>query len=87
MYNPSNFRVAYASSAGNADTLNGEHANSFVRAGHYESSDLNKLDTYSFIRSVNSNNKDTSPQGNIGWYNVIQLVHRNGANDGPSYIG
>ena len=87
VYNPSNFRVAYASSAGNADTLNGEHANSFVRAGHYESSDLNKLDTYSFIRSVNSNNKDTSPKGNIGWYNVIQLVHRNGANDGPSYIG
>ncbi len=87
VYNPSNFRVAYAASAGNADTLDGEHASSFVRAGHYESQDLNKLDTYSFIRSVNSNNKDTSPKGSIGWYNVIQLVHRNGANDGPSYIG
>lgn len=87
VYNPSNFRVAYASSAGNADTLDGEHASSFVRAGHYESQDLNKLDTYSFIRSVNSNNKDTSPKGNIGWYNVIQAVHRNGAYDGPSYIG
>lgn len=87
VYNPSNFRVAYASSAGNADTLDGEHASSFVRAGHYESQDLNKLDTYSFIRSVNSNNKSTSPKGNIGWYNVIQLVHRNGADDGPSYIG
>lgn len=71
----------------NADTLDGEHASSFVRAGRYESSDLNKLDTYSFIRSVNSNNKDTSPKGNTGWYNVIQLVHRNGASDGPSYIG
>lgn len=87
VYNPSNFRVAYASSAGNADTLDGEHASSFVRAGHYKSQDLNKLDTYSFIRSVNSNNKDTSPKGNIGWYNVIQAVHRNGAADGPSYIG
>lgn len=87
VYNPSNFRVAYASSAGNADTLDGEHASSFVRAGHYESQDLNKLDTYSFIRSVNSNNKSTSPKGNIGWYNVIQLVHRNGAGDGPGYIG
>lgn len=87
VYNPSNFRVAYASSAGNADTLDGEHASSFVRAGHYESQDLNKLDTYSFIRSVSSNNKDTSPKGNIGWYNVIQAVHRNGAYDGPSYIG
>lgn len=80
----SSLSVNYAS---NADKLDGEHASSFVRAGHYESSDLNKLDTYSFIRSVNSNNKDTSPKGNIGWYNVIQAVHRNGANDGPSYIG
>ena len=80
----SSLSVNYAS---NADKLDGEHASSFVRAGHYESQDLNKLDTYSFIRSVNSNNKDTSPKGNIGWYNVIQAVHRNGADDGPSYIG
>lgn len=79
----SSLSVNYAS---NADKLDGEHASSFVRAGHYESQDLNKLDTYSFIRSVNSNNKDTSPKGNIGWYNVIQAVHRNGANDGPRYI-
>lgn len=70
-----------------ADTLDGEHASSFVRAGHYENNDLNKLDTYSFIRSVNSNVSSTSPKGNTGWYNVIQLVHRNGAADGPSYIG
>lgn len=70
-----------------ADTLDGEHASSFVRAGYYESNDLNKLDTYSFIRSVNSNVSSTSPKGNTGWYNVIQLVHRNGAGDGPSYIG
>lgn len=71
----------------NSDTLDGEHASSFVRAGHYESNDLNKLDTYSFIRSVNSNVSSTSPKGNTGWYNVIQLVHRNGVSDGPSYIG
>lgn len=77
----------YAASAGNADTLDGEHASSFVRAGYYESNDLNKLDTYSFIRSVNSNVSSTSPKGNTGWYNVIQLVHRNGASDGPSCIG
>lgn len=74
-------------SATNADMVDGEHASSFVRAGHYESNDLNKLDTYSFIRSVNSNVSSTSPKGNTGWYNVIQLVHRNGASDGPSYIG
>lgn len=71
----------------NSDTVDGEHASSFVRAGYYESNDLNKLDTYSFIRSVNSNVSSTSPKGNTGWYNVIQLVHRNGAADGPSYIG
>ena len=87
VYNPSNFRVAYAASAGNADTLDGEHASNFVRAGNFESSDLNKLDTYSFIKSAYSTNKDTSPKGNIGWYNVIQAVHRNGASDGPGYIG
>lgn len=87
VYNPSNFRVAYATSSGNADTLDGEHASSFVRAGHYESADLNKLDTYSFIRSVNSQVSSTSPKGDIGWYNVIQLVHRNGDDDGPNYIG
>lgn len=83
----SNISVNYASSAGNADTLDGEHASNFVRAGRFESADLNKLDTYSFIKSVNSTNKDTSPKGNIGWYNVIQAVHRNGASDGPGYIG
>lgn len=87
VYNPSNFRVAYASSAGNADTVDGEHANNFVRAGNFESADLNKLDTYSFIKSVNSTVASTSPNGNTGWYNVIQAVHRNGASDGPSYIG
>lgn len=70
-----------------ADTLDGAHASSFVRAGFYASQDLNKLDTYSFIRSVNSNVSSTSPKGNTGWYNVIQLVHRNGEGDGPSYIG
>lgn len=78
------FRVNYAS---DADTLDGEHAKDFVRAGFYENNDLNSLDTYSFIRSVNSQVSSTSPKGNIGWYNVIQLVHRNGDDDGPSYIG
>ena len=73
--------------ANNADKLDGEHASSFVRAGHYESSDLNALDTYSFIKSVYSTVADHSPKGNTGWYNVIQAVHRNGVADGPSYIG
>lgn len=80
----SSLRVAYAS---NADMVDGEHASSFVRAGSYESANLNSLDTYSFIKSVYSTNNSTSPKGNTGWYNVIQLVHRNGTEDGPSYIG
>lgn len=76
-----------ADTATNADTLDGEHASSFVRAGTYEYGNLNKLDTYSFIRSVNSNNSSTSPKGMTGWYNVIQAVHRNGLEDGPEYMG
>ena len=76
-----------ADSATNADTVDGEHASSFVRAGTYEYSNLNKLDTYSFIRSVNSNTSSTSPKGMTGWYNVIQAVHRNGLEDGPEYMG
>ena len=76
-----------ADSATNADTVDGEHASSFVRAGTYEYSNLNNLDTYSFIRSVNSNTPSTSPKGMTGWYNVIQAVHRNGLEDGPEYMG
>ena len=76
-----------ADTATNADTLDGEHASSFVRAGTYEQGNLNKLDTYSFIRSVNSNNSNTSPKGMTGWYNVIQAVHRNGLEDGSEYMG
>ena len=87
VWNPSNFRVAYASSAGNADTVDGEHASNFVRAGNFESANLNSLDTYSFIKSVNSTFASASPGGYTGWYNVIQAVHRNGSGDGPGYIG
>lgn len=73
--------------ADNADTVDGEHASSFVRAGTYEWNNLNNLDTYSFIRSINSNTPSTSPKGMTGWYNVIQAVHRNGLEDGPEYMG
>ena len=85
----SSLSVNYANSAGNADTLDGEHASSFVRAGNIYSNntDLNALDTYSFIKSVYSTVVDTSPKGNTGWYNVIQAVYKNGAGDGSNYIG
>lgn len=73
----------------NADTLDGHHASSFVRAGFVDNNgaNLNSLDTYSFIKSVNSTVTSASPGGYTGWYNVIQAVHRNGAGDGPGYIG
>ena len=81
--------VNYANSAGNADTVDGQHASNFVRAGVIDTdvTDLNALDTYSFIKSVNSKVANHSPKGNTGWYNVIQLVHRNGSGDGSGYIG
>ncbi len=78
---------SFPANGGNADTVDGEHASNFVRAGVYGQSNLNSLDTYSFIRSVDSAISNTSPNGNTGWYNVIQAVHRNGADDGPNYIG
>lgn len=34
VYNPSNFSVNYATSAGNADTVDGQHASAFAAAGH-----------------------------------------------------
>lgn len=34
VWNPSNFSVKYASSAGNADTVDGNHANAFALVGH-----------------------------------------------------
>lgn len=85
----SGLRVNYASSAGNADTLDGEHANDFVRAGNIYSNntDLNALDTYSFIKSVYSTVVGTSPKGNTGWYNIIQAVYKNGVGDGTNYMG
>lgn len=91
----SGLRVNYASSAGDADTLDGEHASSFVRAGAIEHDpievskqpNLNSLGSYSFIKSVYSGETSTSPKGSTGWYNVIQLVHRNGMSGGSDYIG
>lgn len=85
-------KVIGATYSGSSDYLllsNGDQlgVNTLVKAGVCEGNDLNSLDTRSFIKSVNSNNKDTSPKGNTGWYNVIQLVHRNGEADGPGYIG
>lgn len=87
-------KVIGTSYEGSSDYLllsNGDQLgiSALVRAGFIDTkdTDLNTLDTYSFIKSVNSKVTDHSPKGNNGWYNVIQLVHRNGSGDGPSYIG
>lgn len=81
------YPTSLPANGGNADTVDGEHASGFVRAGNYESQDLNNLDIYSFIKSVAANNISTSPNGRLGWYNIIQAVHRNGAADGSNFIG
>jgi len=41
VWNPSNFSVAYAASAGNADTLDGYHSGSFAGVGHGHGNDAN----------------------------------------------
>lgn len=63
--------------------------NHFVRAIYGDESGGNKdmdslWDSRSFIGSVYS--QDNSPYGVNGWYNVIQLAHRNGVSDGPGYV-
>ena len=64
---------------------NHNHDSEYVRAGVYNGNgDLNTLSAYSFIESVNVT---SNAPGSNGWYNVIQLVHRNGASDGSSYVG
>ena len=61
------------------------HDSIYVRAGVYNgNADLNTLSAYSFIESVNVT---SNAPGSNGWYNVIQLVHRNGVSDGSSYVG
>ena len=49
------------------------------------SGDMNEmLSNRAFIGSINAT--ANAPHG-AGWYNVIQLPHRNGADDGSSYVG
>ena len=70
----------------NADMLDNLHALDFVRSGNaLPNVDMNQmLNNRSFIGSVNA--VSNTPNEN-GWYNVIQLAHRNGESDGPSFVG
>lgn len=65
-----------------------ETAQNFVRALYGQgtlSGDMNEmLSNTAFIGSINATR---NMPGSAGWYNVIQLPHRNGASDGPGYVG
>lgn len=69
VYNPSNFRVAYATSAGNADTVDGYHANSFLidRGGDYTGL-LYNLPCKSIFSGYNLSDAPTT-----GWVSGIVL--------------
>ena len=73
VYNPSNFRVAYATSSGNADTVDGYHSSYFHRNHRTDVSNLNAAltsDTVTFDYS--------SPTGGPGgWINGFASTHSN----------
>ena len=73
----------------NADTVDNLHAYDFVRALYntqtLTNADMNNLlNNQSFIGSVSA---ETNYPNGGGWYNVIQLAHRNGAGDGTGFVG
>lgn len=69
VYNPSNFRVAYASSAGNADTVDGEHASNFSYT-HQSSFDFSKKKSGRIVTFDQSGT-------DYGWINGFASTHNN----------
>ena len=69
VYNPSNFRVAYASSAGNADTVDGEHASNFSYT-HQSSFDFSKRKSGRIVTFDQSGT-------DYGWINGFASTHNN----------
>lgn len=85
VYNPSNFRVAYASSAGNADTVDGYHVNggNVAPYGHIpsiESDGVMEVGKYIDFHNDNNGKHDFSTRlqttGNYG--NVVNLPSASG---------
>lgn len=69
VYNPSNFRVAYASSSGNADTVDGYHASSFlIDKGHDYKGLIYDLPCKSIFSGNNLSDAPTT-----GWVSGIVL--------------
>lgn len=79
VYNPSNFSVNYANSAGNADTVDSLHANSFLRKynANDEVSNVDELKTNSYIFTHGDNENGGWPTGTLppGAHNGTAIIH------------
>lgn len=73
VYNPSNFRVAYATSAGNADTVDGCHSSYFHRNHRTDVSNLNAALTSDTV-TFDYHNPTGGPGG---WINGFASTYRN----------
>lgn len=73
VYNPSNFNVSYASGAGNADTLDGNHATAFLSASEKDASISGTLANQIASLSSASSGKDFSKHDS-GYISVNQEV-------------
>lgn len=79
VYNPSNFNVNYANSAGNTDTVDNLHANSFLRKynANNEVSNTDELKTNSYIFTHGDNEDGGWPTGTLppGAHNGTAIIH------------
>ena len=91
--NYSNYQVLGIRSKTTWDSTNSKSVNSgyeqtlmeIVRAGTADVNNPNATELYSFVKSINMTSN--APASTTGWYNMLQLAHRNGTVDGYGYIG
>ena len=91
--NYSNYQVLGIRSKTTWDSTNSKSVNNgyeqtlleIVRGGTTAVNNPNGTELYSFVKSINMTSN--APTSTTGWYNMLQLVHRNGVDDGPDYIG
>lgn len=84
VYNPSNFSVAYAGSAGNADTVDGYHASQLVRADNIEGTltaiGHNSIGTFALLKRTAAgtfNQGDTSNGSALLYTNADGTTYSN----------